>query len=168
MNPFKRIFHSALILLLILSLTPLVGCGSDDAKNDGCPSDSYEANPTDIIITPTDTSQTLPTNFGGGAVTVTPLLFSVTDKDGNPRNKVCMIFYTDGTFYTDNSYSVPYTGANLIGVTDGLGKIVLFWKSPVLPAASTTGQQTVESFVQVYSGVLTKLFTYTWNIPVLQ
>ncbi len=167
MNPFKRKFHSALILLLIMSLMPLVGCGSDDAKNDGCPSDSYEANSTDIIIPPADTSLTLPAGFGGGAVTVTPLLFSVVDKDGNPRNKVCMIFYTDGTFYTDNSYSVPFTGANLIAVTNGQGKVLLYWKSQVLPAASTS-QQTVDSFVQVYSGVLTKLFTYGWTIPALQ
>ncbi len=165
MNPYKRKFHSTLVLLLIMSLMPLVGCGSDDAKNDGCPSDSYEANSTDIIIPPADTSQTLPKGFGGGSVTVTPLLFSVTDKDGNPRNKVCMIFYTDGTFYTDNSYSVPFTGANLIGVTDGQGKIILYWKTPVLPASSTTGDQKVDTFVQVYSGVLTKLFTYSWTIP---
>ncbi len=158
MNPFKRIFHSALVLLLIISLTQLIGCGSDDAKNDGCPSDSYEANSTDIINAPIDTSQTV---SGGSAVTVTPLLFSVVDKDGNPRNKVCMIFYTDGTFYTDNSYSVPFTGANLIGVTDGQGKVLLYWKSQVLP--STTGQTTT-SFVQVYSGVLTKLVTFTWTI----
>ncbi len=158
MNPFKRIFHSALILLLILSLTPLVGCGSDDAKNDGCPSDSYEANSTDIIIAPDNVTQTVP---GGSAVTLTPLLFSVTDKDGNPRNKICMIFYTDGTFYTDNSYSVPYTGANIVGVTDGQGKILLYWKSQVL---STTSGQSITSFVQVYSGVLTKLVTFTWTI----
>jgi len=167
MNPFKRKFHSALVLLLIMSLMPLVGCGSNDAKNDGCPSDSYEANSTDIIVAPSDTSQTLPTSFGGGAVTVTPLLFSVTDKDGNPRNKVCMIFYTDGTFYTDNSYSVSFTGANLIAVTDGQGKVLLYWKSQVLPASSTT-DQTVTSFVQAYSGVLTKLVTFTWTIPALQ
>jgi hypothetical protein len=167
MNPFKRQFHSALILILIMSLMSLYGCGSEDAKNDGCPSDSYEANSTDIIITPDNASQTLPTTFGGGAVTVTPLLFSVTDKDGNPRNKICMIFYTDGTFYTDNSYSIPFTGANLIAVSDGQGKVILYWKSPVLPAPSTAGAQTVDSFVQVYSGVLSRLFTYTWTIPSL-
>ncbi len=168
MNPFKRLFHSALILLLIMSVLPLAGCGSNDAKNDGCPSDSYEANSTDIIITPANASQTLPANFGGGAVAVTPLLFSVTDKDGNPRNKICMVFYTDGTFFTDNSFSVPFTGANLIAVSDGQGKVLLFWKSPVLPASSAAGDQTVDSFVQVYSGVLTKLFTYTWTIPALK
>lgn len=165
MNPFKKISHLALILLLIMSLIPLVGCGSNEAKNDGCPSDSYEANSTDIIVPPADTSQTLPKNFGGGAPLVTPLLFSVTDKDGNPRNKICMIFYTDGTFYTDNSYSVPFTGANLIGVTDGQGKVVLFWKPPVLPPSSAAGDQTIDTFVQAYSGVLSKLFKFTWTVP---
>ncbi len=158
MNPFKRVFHTALVLLLFISLTQLTGCGSDDAKNDGCPSDSYEANSTDSIIAPDSVTQTV---SGGSSVTLAPLLFSVVDKDGNPRNKVCMIFYTDGTFYTDNTYSTAFTGANLIGVTDGQGKVVLYWKSQVLP--STTGQ-TANSFIQVYSGVLTKLVTFSWTI----
>jgi hypothetical protein len=174
LNPIKKIATSALMLLMIPILMSLAGCGNTDAKNDGCPSDSYAANSTDIIITPSDASQTLLAPFGGGPVNVTPLLFSVTDKDGNPRNKICMIFYTDGTFYTNNSFSVPYTGANLIAVTDGQGKVLLYWQSPILPASNpingtSSGKDvTINSFVQVYSGVLSKLFTYTWTVQGVQ
>jgi hypothetical protein len=171
-NPLKKMAASALMLLMVLMLMPLAGCGSDDAKNDGCPSDSYEANSTDIILGPADSSATV-SNFPGGLATVSPLLYTITDKDGIPRNKVCMIFYTNGIFFTNNTYSVPFTGANVIGVTDGLGKITLYWGAllpPSNPVVGTTSgkDQTVDSWVQAYSGTLTSIFKYTWTVKGVQ
>jgi hypothetical protein len=176
-NPLKKLSTSALILLIMMLLIPQFGCGTNGYKNDGCPSDSYEANSTDVIVGPANSSDTLvgflPTPPGGLAY-VAPLLYSVKDSAGNPRNKVCMIFYTYGTFYTDNTYSVPFTGPNVVGVTDDQGKILLYWGSSLLPPANpavgtTSGKdQTIVNWVQAYSGVQTTIFNYTWTIQGIQ
>jgi len=165
-----------MILLMIMIVIPLFGCGTTTVKDDGCPSDSYEANSTDIIVQPGSASFTL-VNFPGGFANTAPLSYSVTDSAGNPRNKVCMIFYTYGTFYTDNTYSVPFTGPNVIGVTDDQGKIILYWGSSLLPPANPTTSGgtvsgtdiTVVNWVQAYSGVLAPTpFQFTWTIQGIQ
>ena len=169
-NPLKKISTSALMLLIIMMLIPLFGCGNNASKNDGCPSDSYEANSTDVIVPPANSSYTLLAPFPGGFVDATPLLFSVTDKAGNPQNKVCMIFYTNGIFYTDNSYTVPYNSVNVVGVTDDQGEILLYWGSSFLPASNplsgtTSGTDiTINNFVQAYSGVSTLTFNFAWTV----
>ncbi len=140
LNLIKKIASSALLLILILMLMLLAGCG-DDSKNDGCPSDSYEANSADTIIPPSD--------FTTGI-----LVYSVEDKSG-PKNKVCVFFDTNGTFFTDISHSGSF-GARVIGVTDGYGKITLYW-GPL----ATSGTSTSGFWVQARSGTQSVISSIT-------
>lgn len=177
----------AICLILLSSSVLLVnGCGRDEAKNEGCPSGSYVANATDSISGPADGStyaESSPGNpFPGGSYYFVPLAYIVLDSSGAPRNKVCLTFYTDGIWYTDNTYSTAVIGEGpmnrVVGVTDDSGRILLYWSSEVLPPANpvvvdtsvdpptyTAGSdQTGSSWVQTYSGALSTLFTESWTV----
>jgi len=187
----KIIKHSKLAIILILLSSSvgllLNGCGRQEAKSEGCPSGSYVANSTDTMTGPVDGSLTpVASTFGnaftGGRVNFSPLEYTIVDKSGVPRNKVCVTFYTggsysDGVWYLDNSYStvVNGTGAlnSVVAVTDDNGRITLFW-SIILPPANpatlngttyTAGSDlTGNTFVQAYSGTLSSLFTESWTV----
>jgi hypothetical protein len=189
MKTLKKII-SALILIGLLALTLLFnGCGRQEAKDEGCPSGTYVANSTDAIAGPLDEIITVNSGFDnpspGGTVIISPLTYTVNDKDGNPRNKVCITLYTDGIWYSDNTYSpssvVNGTGPlnRIVAVTDASGKATLYWSTEILPPANqktlvlpitvpptyTAGSNiTGESFINAYSGVLGDLFTWSWTV----
>ena len=137
------------LMLLSSSVLLLNGCGREEAKSEGCPSGSFVANSTDTITGPADGSFTVTSSFGnpftGGRVNFAPLSYTILDQSGAPRNKVCVTFYTGGSFsngvwYLDNSYStvVNGTGAlnSVVAVTDDNGRITLFWSTGILPPAN--------------------------------
>jgi hypothetical protein len=179
------------LMLLSSSVLLLNGCGREEAKSEGCPSGSFVANSTDTITGPVDGSFTISSSFDnlftGGRQNFAPLAYTILDKSGVPRNKVCVTFYTGGSFtngvwYLDNSYStvVNGTGAlnSVVAVTDDNGRITLFWSTGLLPAANpvvvdssvtpntyTAGaDQTGTTFVQAYSGTLSTQFVESWTI----
>lgn len=182
----------AMFLILLSSSILLVnGCGRSEAKSEGCPSGSYVANATDSISGPADGSFTATSSFGapfgGGPFYFAPLVYTVQDSSGAPRNKVCVTFdtggsYSNGVWYTDNTYSTVVTGAGLlnsvVGVTDDNGRITLYWSTGVLPPANpvvvdtttspftyTAGKdQTGSTWIQTYSGTLSSLYTESWTI----
>lgn len=171
-------FLSALILLM-------QGCGRKEAVSEGCPSGTYEANSTDIINGPTDATFVVNSGFlnafPGGPIKVSPLTYTVLDANNEPRNKVCISFYTDGHWYSDNTYTTVVTGSGslnkIVAVTDDSGRVTLYWSSVNLPSANpaipgttvpityTAGtDQSGDSFVNAYSGVLGKLFKWSWTV----
>ena len=169
--------RATLVPVILMSLFLLAGgCGSKDAKNEGCPSGTVTASSTDSLIGPTDGKQTFispPGNpFPGGTVLLTPLIFEVRDQQFNPRNKVCIRFFTDGFFYTDNLYTTQINapGNTIVGVTDDVGKVTVYWSTETLPAAqpavgASAGKDIVaQSFVHAFSGVAEARFLYDWTV----
>ncbi len=182
----------AMFLILLSSSVLLVnGCGRSEAKSEGCPSGSYVANATDSIIGPADGSFTVTSPFGnaygGGIYILAPLVYTVQDSSGAPRNKVCVTFdtggsYSNGVWYTDNTHSTVVTGAGAldsgVGVTDDNGRITLYWSTGVLPPANpvvvdttispvgyTAGTDpTGSTWIQTYSGTLSSLYTESWTV----
>jgi hypothetical protein len=163
------------------------GCGDeDDADTAGCPSGTYLANATDTLTMPADGDDTILSPFGspypgGGAIHLTPLVVTVTDVDGVPRNNICVRFYSDGIWYTDDGHTtLASVGANnsVVAVTNNHGVITLYWSTYNLPAANfvtvdatatpptyTSGADiTGDSFIQAYSGALSGLFIETWTV----
>jgi hypothetical protein len=169
--------RATLVSIILMSLFLLAGgCGSEDAKNEGCPSGTSTANSTDTLTGPEDTTVTLISPFGnpssGGTVNITPLVFVLQDQQGNPRNKVCIRFFTDGFYYTDNLYSTQINapGGTIVGVTDDVGKVTVFWSTenlpPAQPVSGTTAGKDIsaQSFIQAYSGVLSTTFNVDWTV----
>ena len=173
------------MLFFMSSVMMINGCGSNkETKNEGCPSGSFLANDTDTITGPADASFTGASAFGnpwpGGSVLYAPVVFSVNDVSGAPRNKVCVIVYTDGFWYTGNTYSTTINGSgpmnSLAVVTNEYGNAVLYWSTEVLPAANpamtippatalTAGADQVgESWITAYSGALSKKFNVSWTV----
>jgi hypothetical protein len=179
---------SALVLIGLLASTLLLnGCGRQEAKDEGCPSGTYVANSEDNIAGPVDDSIIISSNFGGasggGTVKFSPLTYVVNDKDGNPRNKVCITLYTDGFWYSDSTYSTVVNGTGslnrILAVTDASGRATLYWSSEVLPPANpatlnlpvavpptyTAGSdQTGDSWVKAYTGTLETLYNLSWTV----
>jgi len=185
MKIVKRMIITVSMIFFIFSVMMINGCGSNKASTDqGCPSGSFLANSTDSITGPANTTQTVSSPSGfpfmGGSVLFTPLVFTVNDASGAPRNKVCVILYTDGFWYTNPTYSTTINGTgplNALAVeTDDLGNAVLYWSTEALPPANpavahppaitvTAGaDQKGQSFVQAYSGVLSKEYTVDWTV----
>jgi hypothetical protein len=110
--------------------------------------------------------------FTGGTRPFTPLIFEVRDQQFNPRNKVCIRFFTDGFFYTDNVFSTQINapGNTIIGVTDDVGKVTVYWSTETLPAAQpatgTSAGKDVSStsFVRATSGLAQELFVLEWTV----
>lgn len=173
------------ILVLIASVFFLQGCGGQDEDTAGCPSGSALANSSDTLTMPDDTQITAQSSFGFPRSALpydfVPLIVTVKDKAGNPRNNVCVRFYSDGIWYTDHTHSTLATvdaSNSVVAVTNDHGVITLYWSTEVLPAANpvtvdssttpptyTAGKDiTGESFIQAYSGALTDLFTVSWTV----
>jgi hypothetical protein len=172
-----RIKRAALVSIILMSLFLFAGgCGSKDAKNEGCPSGTNTANSADKLIGPVNTTlvESSPNGnpFIGGTEFFTPLVFVVQDEQSNPRNKVCVRFYTDGFYYTDNLYSTQINapGGTIVGVTDDVGKVTVFWSTENLPIAqpaigTVAGKDsTGQSFVQANSGVLSTTYHVDWTV----
>jgi hypothetical protein len=185
MKIVKRIIIPVSMILFVFSVMTINGCGSNkESKDQGCPSGSFLANSTDSITGPANATFTGASSpgspFPGGSVLFTPLVFTVNDASGAPKNKVCVIFYTDGFWYTNSTYSTTINGTgpmnSLAVVTDDFGNAVLYWSTEALPAANpatvippattlTAGaDQKGQSFVQAYSGGLSKEYTVDWTV----
>jgi hypothetical protein len=185
MKIVKRMAVTVSMIFFVFSVMMINGCGSNkESKDQGCPSGSFLANSDDKITGPANVIFTGASSFGspfpGGTVLFTPLVFTVNDATGAPRNKVCVILYTDGFWYTSPTYATAINGTgplNSIAVaTDDFGNAVLYWSTEVLPPANpasiippattlTAGaDQKGQSFVQAYSGVLSKEYTVDWTV----
>ncbi len=171
MKIFKTLIPIFMFILLASPVMLLKGCGS--SAGDGCPSGSYWASSTDTITGQADDSFTTFDNFGGGFFYYTPLLYTVRDASGIPKNNICIEFYTDGFYYPDASYDanppVPVTGplSRITRVTDDHGTIQLYWTTEVLPASDPAGAVSGDSWVEAYSGTLQDKFTVSWTVPAI-
>jgi hypothetical protein len=177
---------SILVLGLVAAVVILLpGCGADVADSQGCPSGSYLANSTDILTMPEDGDETKLSPFlspyPGGPLHLTPILVTVTDAQGVPRNNVCVRFYSDGIWYTEHTHSTLATvdaSNSVVAVTNDAGVIILHWSTYILPSAnaatvdaSTTPPTVTEgadisgdSFIQAYSGTLSDIFIEAWTV----
>jgi hypothetical protein len=185
MKIVKKMVITVSMIFLVFSVMMINGCGSnEESKNQGCPSGSFLANSTDTITGPATATYTGASSvnnpFPGGTVLYTPIVFTVNDASGAPRNKVCVIVYTDGFWYTNSTYATTINGTgplnSLAVVTNDFGNAVLYWSTEVLPAANpaatippattpTAGSdQKGQSFIQAYSGVLSKEYTVDWTV----
>jgi hypothetical protein len=180
----KTMTKIASILVLILLVSPVLllqGCGSDVAETQGCPSGSYLANSTDILVIPADSSFSIPSAPGtpapaGNSYFV--LHINVTDKDSVPRNNICVKMYTggsigSGSWYTDDTYSTAAVGSGLMNgitvVTDNAGEAFLYWSTPTPAANAATGTTagkdiTGSSWIMFNSGALSKTWTTAWTV----
>ena len=164
----------------------VVGCGSGkDEKTADCPNGTYFAQSTDSLSLPADadagTLGPIGPNYTLGTF---PILFApvtavVNDAAGNPRNNVCIVFYTTGIWYTDATYNPASTiggvgPMNTITTkTDNSGKVTLYWSTGFLPfsnpvsGGTTTADgadKTGTDWVQAYSGVQSKTFNAKWKV----
>lgn len=192
----RTITKLASILVLIFLASPVLllqGCGEDVATSQGCPSGSYLANSTDIITGDADATfegqSILGTVFPGGTVLYTPVTFTVTDKNGVPRNNVCFTLYTGDTaagpgpfWYTDVTYGTYFTGTGPYNyrtvATNDSGVLILYWSTAVLPAGiprtltsagppavySAGADQKGRSFIQAYSGAKSAAYNVDWTV----
>jgi len=180
-----KIIISAQVLIGLLASTLLFsGCGRKEAESEGCPSGSFVANSTDILTGPSDDSFVTEPCASSKIYIYPPLIFSVTDSDNKPRNNVCIVLYTDGVWFADNTYSFPTVAGSgnfnrIVVVTDDSGRSKsLYWGTQLLPDAnpvksSGTGtaitytagdDQKGTSFVTAQSGVLQKTFKDDWTV----
>jgi len=176
-------FVSILALLLLASPVLLLqGCGSDVADKQGCPSGSYLANATDVLIIPADSTFTVLSSVGSPALAGTMqyvLHFVVYEKDSiTPRNNVCVKMYTGGTigggtWYTDDSYSTVAVGSGpangITIVTDNSGAAFLYWATPFPAANAATGTTAGKdiagsTWIMFNSGALSKTWTTGWTV----
>jgi hypothetical protein len=187
MKSLRKYKLKLFLICLLTSIMLFIGCGRQQAHDEGCPSGSYVANATDKIIGPADGTLTINSNFGyafqGGPIPFSPLTYTVLDDKDEPRNNICITFYTDGFWHSDNTYATVVTGSGtlnqIVAVTDDSGRAILYWSSAFLPPANsailgipvsvpptyTAGtDQTGDSFVNAYSGVLEDLFKVTWTV----
>jgi len=194
MKTMTKYISILILLLLALPVLLLPGCGGTDvAKSAGCPSGSFLANSTDILIGPADSAFTgvssVGSPFGGGTVLFPAITFTVTDKDGVPRNNVCLAFYTGDTaagpgpfWYTDVTYGSFFSGTGPYNyrtvATNNAGVATVYWSTAVLPVGNsrtlasagppptyTAGtDQTGTSYIQVNSGALSDIFNATWTV----
>jgi hypothetical protein len=148
----KRI-RAAMIINIIALITIIVvsGCGNADKKaaaDAGCPSGTYFAQATDILTFTygvcgwTLTSPVLTGSLQSivGVTCVSHPYLTVTDKDGNPKNDVCVTFQTNGTWYTDSNHSTILPGEGvtnkIVKKTDHNGAIELYWRTYPIPLSS--------------------------------
>jgi hypothetical protein len=144
MKIVKRMAITVSIIFFVFSVMMINGCSSNESQDQGCPSGSFLANSTDTITGPANATFTGASSAGnpfpGGSVLYTPLVFTVNDASGAPKNKACVIFYTDGFWYADATYSTTINGTGplnaLAVVTDDFGNAVLYWSTELLPAAN--------------------------------
>jgi hypothetical protein len=138
----KRRTALALVLIGLLASTQLFnGCGRKEAVNEGCPSGSFLANATDTI-TSTGVCGWDGLVYAGSPLTlfgegcVQDPVFTVMDNAGNPRNNVCLVFTTNGIWWTDHSYTTTVNGDQIVAATDNNGTVTLHWTTYPLPLSS--------------------------------
>lgn len=179
MNYLKRIAYIVSLISIVSLVMVINGCGSNkESTREGCPNGSFLANFDDKISGPIDATVSISYPSAAGSVLFSPAVFTVTDSKGVPRNKICLILYTDGIWYTDSTYMTPIVGTGPMNavavVTDDLGNAVQYWSTEVLPAANlaalasgtlTAGADQVgESWIQAYSGVLSETYNVKWTV----
>lgn len=172
------------MILMILSATILLvnACGRKEAATDGCPAGSYMANSTDKILGGGKETYELSggigtdplTSVGNFALRYTPVIFTVVEKNGEPRNNVCIVLYTNGYYWADYDYSIPLTGTgnyNRITMsTDASGRIAVYWATEILPLSAPTRagaaglDQKGNSFLTANTGVLSATFEVDWTV----
>lgn len=130
------------LILLVSTVLLIKGCGSNnEAKNEGCPKGSNLANSTDTI-THTGVCGWSSYVYAGSSIAiygercVQDPMFTVWDSNGVPRNNVCIVFTTNGVWWTDHSYTTPLTGDQIIGTTNPNGTVTLPWTTYPLPLSS--------------------------------
>lgn len=147
---------SALILIGLLASTLLFnGCGRKASESAGCPSGSFLANATDTI-TSTGVCGWDGLVFAGSSLAlfgegcVQDPVFTVKDIAGNPRNNVCLVFTTNGIWWTDHKYTTTINGDQIIATTDNNGTVTLHWTTYALPLSSAATGTTTAGLDQTY------------------
>ncbi len=183
MKIFSKVAIILTVLIVVFAALMLTGCGeSEEPLYSNCPDGSVLANSTDVITSNPD--QTVEWEVLGGVGLPLgvrfsgPITFLVHDSAGNPRNKVCISFTTDGTWYTDENLTEVQVGEgawNRITVeTDPSGAAVLYWRTEPIPAsapATSSGgsasagiDQSDRSQIYAHSGVIADTFNYDWTV----
>jgi hypothetical protein len=176
----KCMSFAMFLVVSAASLLLLNSCGRKDASSEGCPANSYTANSDDILVVPADATLSVAGGSlvngcsGGGSALYSPLTVVVTDANNNPKNNVCVTLYTDGFWYTDPNYNSFIIGEGpmnrVIATTNAAGRITLYWSTENLPAANPPSGTTPgtdvssDSWVQAYSGTLTKTYSVNWTV----
>jgi len=173
--------HPNLVLLILASsFLILTSCGGSGSET--------TAISTDSIIVPADQTKTWGTGgsvlngtcFPGGTVILTPLTIVVKDASGSPKAGINVDLFTDGFWYTDDTYNNFLQGVGLLNhivvQTDSSGNASInnttfvFWSTAVLPPATPPSgtnagaDQNGTSFVQAYSGAISSTFNYNWTV----
>lgn len=164
-------------IFALLSALLLGGCGGAG--------DQTTATATDIIVLPADSTETFTPVatgvgcFAGGvSILETPVLVTVTDSAGNPKNGIFVDLYTDGFWSSDANYNGDIVGVGPFNMrqveTDANGRATVFWSTELLPPAmdptggpppDTAGEdRTGTSFIQAYSGVHSETFSVNWTV----
>jgi hypothetical protein len=128
-------------IFVLLSTLLFNSCGRKEAENEGCPSGSYMANSTDNITSTGICGWDSYVYAGSwlalnGEGCVQDPVFTVTDENGNPRNNVCVVFSTNGTWWTDHSYTTKQSSDQVVAATNDNGTITLYWTTYPLPLSS--------------------------------
>jgi hypothetical protein len=173
MKLMARLVSGFVLTLLVAPVLLLYGCGAES----GAPEmlTLYEkcenwANDTDVFeVAPESGTLTISGTFLGGSIQYAPLFYVLSDAQGNPRNGVCVSFSTDGTFYLDESRTLPITPSisgvtNITLRTDYSGAIYVYWATEDLPSAGGTDDETGQTWVSARSGSRTHDFTIDWTI----
>jgi hypothetical protein len=177
----QKKLSEVLMIVGMVSLLGILGCGNSagNAEN-GC--SGYWAKSDDTLTGPANGTLIEPEGWTGGFENYSPLLYTITDSNGQPRNGVCIEFYTDGFWSTSSAYLYDLIGVGpmnrILGITDVSGNIQLFWTSEFLPpsnpivstgTSTTAGKdQTGTTWVNAYSGTLTHTFQVDWTVKGMQ
>jgi hypothetical protein len=181
MNKITK-YGPMLIMMLLLASTVILlkGCGGnqDAAELIGCPKGSLLANTGDkFLVVPDDDASASAIVYSGSIETtlgaqVVPLVYQVTDKNDEPRNKICVKFYTNGSFWAQDTWYGTLLPNPLTVETDMSGMATLYWSTAPLLVSNpaTTAPEAganhgpYTSFVNAYSGPVLDLFTYDVTI----
>lgn len=165
----KLITRMLSVFVLILLASPVVllkGCGDLD-NEESCPGivtlySSCEnlANSTDTISGPASDSVTVSAAYAGSSVYYVPLVYTVKDSTGAPRNHVCVDFWTDGFFFADKGYTTPIIQPFVTLRTNDRGVICVYWATENVGAPGESGA----SFVNAISGSREHEFTVGWTV----
>jgi hypothetical protein len=174
MNNINKYGPVLVMLLLASTVMLLKGCGGnpDGAKLAGCPSGSLLANTGDSLSVSPGSVTTSAIVFTGSAantvgIPVVPLVYQVMGVGGDPRNKVCVKLYTNGTFW-DSNYAVAQSNP-LTVATDAGGIATVYWSTAPLVTSMTASAGSpptpgadsgpYRSFINAYSGPVLNLYT---------
>ncbi len=171
-----RLISGIFLISLVASLLVLQGCG----QSSGAPAvlTLYEkcenwANDGDVFESaPESGTLSISGTFLGGVIQYAPLIYQLSDSQGNPRNGVCVQFRTDGTFYLDETRTLPIAPStsgvtNITLRTDESGTITVYWATEDLPASPGAGNpdETGRTWVNAASGSMPPNdFNVDWTV----